>query len=181
MKTQGNMNSAASQEKERSALMKLFHEELKDIYWAEKHLVKALPKMAKAATSEELRSAIEMHISQTENQVTRLEHVFEIMGKKATAKTCEAMKGLVEEGKSILEDTENGTMTRDAGIISASQKIEHYEIASYGTLRTLASFLGMDEAASLLEETLNEEKETDVNLTKIAEGFVNQAATTEEE
>ncbi|HEY1009073.1 MAG TPA: ferritin-like domain-containing protein [Sphingobacteriaceae bacterium] len=181
MKAKGNMNPVANQDKERSALMKLFNEELKDIHGAEKQLLKALPKMAKAATSDELRSAIEMHIGQTENQISRIEQVFEVMGKKPSSKTCEAMKGLVEEGKSIMEDTESGTMTRDAGIISAAQKIEHYEIASYGTLRTLANFLGLNDAVSLLEETLNEEKETDANLTKIAEGFVNQAATTEQE
>ena len=179
-----NANSNANSvdiEKDKSALMKLFHEELKDIYWAEKHLLKALPKLSKACTSEELRSALEMHTEQTENQISRVEQVFEVMGKKPTAKTCEAMKGLVEEAKSIMEDTEDGTMTRDAGIISACQKVEHYEIASYGTLRTLANVLGMNEAAQLLEETLNEEKDTDVNLTKIAEGFVNQSATTEQE
>lgn len=175
---QTNVNS---NEKDRSALMKLFHDELKDIYFAEKHLLKAMPKMAKGSTSEELRMGIEKHAKQTEGQIDRLERVFELMGKKAASKTCEAMKGLVEEGKGILEDTEEGTMTRDAGIISALQKIEHYEIASYGTLRTLANVLGMGEAAALLEETLEEEKQTDVDLTKIAEGFVNQQATAEQE
>lgn len=182
MKRESNATSNVnSNEKEKSALMKLFHDELKDIYNAEKQLLKAMPKMSKGCTSEELRSAIDMHIGQTEGQVERLERVFEMMGKKATGKTCEAMKGLVEEGKSIMEDTEGGTMTRDAGIISAMQKSEHYEIATYGTLRTLANVLGLSEAAALLEETLEEEKQTDVNLTKIAEGFVNQQATAEQE
>ncbi|HEY1007843.1 MAG TPA: ferritin-like domain-containing protein [Sphingobacteriaceae bacterium] len=182
MKRESNAKSTgASNEKDKLALMKLFHDELKDIYFAEKHLLKAMPKMAKSCTSEELRSGIEMHATQTEGQIERLEKVFELMGKKASSKTCEAMKGLVEEGKGILEDTESGTMTRDAGIISALQKIEHYEIASYGTLRTLANVLGLNEAAALLEETLEEEKQTDVKLTQIAEGFVNQQATAEQE
>lgn len=164
-----------------SGLKTLFTDELKDILWAEKHLLKALPKMAKGATSEELRTSIEMHISETQNQITRLEQVFEILGQKATAKKCEAMEGLVEEGKSMLEDTEDGSLTRDAAIISASQKIEHYEIASYGTLRTLATTLGLTEAAALLEQTLEEEKNTDVKLTRIAEGFVNESAKAEKE
>jgi ferritin-like metal-binding protein YciE len=164
-----------------SGLKTLFTDELKDILWAEKHLLKALPKMAKGATSEELRSSIEQHIAETENQITRLEQVFELIGEKATAKKCDAMEGLVEEGKSIMEDTEKGSMTRDAGIISASQKIEHYEIASYGTLRTLANTLGLSEVAALLEETLQEEKNTDVKLTEIAESFINESAKAEEE
>ncbi|MEJ6978844.1 ferritin-like domain-containing protein [Pedobacter sp. P351] len=164
-----------------SGLKTLFTDELKDILWAEKHLLKALPKMAKGATSEELRSSIEKHITETQNQITRLEQVFEMMGQKPTGKKCDAMEGLVEEGKSMLEDTEDGSLTRDAAIISASQKIEHYEIASYGTLRTLANTLGLSEAASLLEETLQEEKNTDVKLTQIAESFVNQSAKAEKE
>jgi ferritin-like metal-binding protein YciE len=181
MKQQSRSMSPVDAEKDKSALLKLFTDEVKDIYWAEKHLLKALPKMAKGATSEELRTAIETHIAETENQITRLDQVFQILGKSAQGKKCEAMEGLVEEGKSILEDTEEGTMTRDAGIISASQKIEHYEIASYGTLRTLANVLGLSEAVSLLEQTLEEEKQTDVNLTKIAEGFVNESASQEQE
>lgn len=166
---------------EESGLMNLFKDELKDIYWAEKHLAKALPKMAKGATSEELRSSIEQHLTETENQISRLEQVFELLGVKAAGKKCEAMEGLVEEGKTMLEETEDGSMTRDAAIISSAQKIEHYEIASYGTLKTLANTLGMSEAASLLEQTLNEEKNTDVKLTQIAEGFVNESAGAEKE
>lgn len=166
---------------EQSALTKLFVDELKDIYWAEKHLVKSLPKMAKGATSEELRSAIENHLVETQNQVTRLEQVFESIGQKAAAKKCEAMEGLVEEAKMGLEDTEDGTLTRDAAIIATGQKIEHYEIASYGTLRTFANVLGFTEAAGLLDETLNEEKKTDSLLTTIAENFVNETAKTETE
>ncbi|WP_423147317.1 ferritin-like domain-containing protein [Rubrolithibacter danxiaensis] len=162
-----------------SGLKDLFIDELKDIYWAEKHLAKALPKMAKGATSDELRSAIEQHLTETENQIERLNQVFASVGRKAAGKKCEAMEGLVEEGKQMMEETEDGSLTRDAAIISSAQKIEHYEIASYGTLRTLANTLGMSDAAKLLEETLNEEKSTDVKLTEIAESFVNESAKTE--
>lgn len=176
MKTTKSKSTPAAQGVEESALKELFIDELKDILWAEKHLMKALPKMAKGATSEELRGCIEQHLVETENQVKRVEEVFKSIGEKATGKKCEAMAGLVEEGQGIMEDTEKGSLTRDAGIISASQKIEHYEIASYGTLKTLAAVLGFNEAASLLEETLNEEKNADVLLTQIAEGFVNESA-----
>ncbi|MGX5689116.1 YciE/YciF ferroxidase family protein [Arcticibacter tournemirensis] len=179
MKKQDSKSNSAPIEE--SGLMNLFKDELKDIYWAEKHLAKALPKMAKGATSEELRSSIEQHLTETENQISRLEQVFELLGVKAAGKKCEAMEGLVEEGKTMLEETEDGSMTRDAAIISSAQKIEHYEIASYGTLKTLANTLGMSEAASLLEQTLNEEKNTDVKLTQIAEGFVNESAGAEKE
>lgn len=179
MKKQDSKSNNASVEE--SGLKNLFTDELKDIYWAEKHLAKALPKMAKGATSEELRSSIEQHLTETENQISRLEQVFELLGVKAAGKKCEAMEGLVEEGKSMLEETEDGSMTRDAAIISSAQKIEHYEIASYGTLKTLANTLGMSEAANLLEQTLNEEKNTDVKLTQIAEGFVNESAGAEKE
>ncbi|MEJ7694775.1 ferritin-like domain-containing protein [Daejeonella sp.] len=173
--------SAADREKDKSALLKLFTDEIKDLYWAEKHMAKALPKMAKGATSEQLRAAIEKHIGETEVHVTRLEEVFGILGIKPQAKKCDAMEGLIEEGKSILEDTEDGTMTRDAGIILAAQKAEHYEIASYGTLRVLAYTLGLTDVAEILETTLEEEKTTDVGLTVIAEGFVNEAAAQEVE
>jgi ferritin-like metal-binding protein YciE len=162
-----------------SALNELFLDELKDIYWAEKHLAKALPKMAKAATSDELRTAIENHQAETENHVKRLEQAFDTIGEKAVAKKCEAMAGLLKEGDEIVEDTEDGSITRDAGIISAAQKIEHYEIASYGTLKTLAGVLGYDEAVELLEATLEEEKNADNMLTKIAQGGTNQAAKSE--
>jgi ferritin-like metal-binding protein YciE len=159
-----------------SALNELFIDELKDIYWAEKHLTKALPKMAKAATSGELRTAIENHLSETENHVSRLEQVFSSIGEKAVAVKCEAMAGLIKEGDEIVSETDKGTITRDVGIISASQKIEHYEIASYGTLKTLAGVLGYDEAAELLDATLQEEKNADNKLTGIAEGNINQSA-----
>jgi ferritin-like metal-binding protein YciE len=162
-----------------SALNELFIDELKDIYWAEKHLVNALPKMAKAATSEELRTAIENHLAETENHVTRLEDAFASIDEKAVAKKCEAMAGLIKEGDEIVADTEKGTFTRDAGIISAAQKIEHYEMASYGTLKTLATVLGYNEAAELLDATLQEEKNADGLLTKIAGSGINQLGTSE--
>lgn len=164
---------------EESALKELFVDELKDIYWAEKHLSKALTKLAKAATSDELRSALETHKEETDNQVTRLEEVFKIVDEKASAKKCDAMEGLIEESESIVSDTEDGSMTRDVGIISAAQKSEHYEIASYGTLRTLANTLGYSEAAELLDQTLAEEKKTDELLTQLAESLINASAKTE--
>jgi ferritin-like metal-binding protein YciE len=162
-----------------SALNELFIDELKDIYWAEKHLSKALPKMAKAATSDELRSAIENHLAETERQIIRLEDAFASIGQKAVAVKCEAMAGLIKEGEEIVSETEKGSITRDAGIISAAQKIEHYEIASYGTLRTLAGVLGYDHAAELLDSTLQEEKTCDSLLTQIAEAGINQASKAE--
>lgn len=164
-----------------SALNELFIDELKDIYWAEKHLTKALPKMAKAATSDELRQAIEKHLAETENHVSRLEDVFQSVGEKAVAVKCEAMEGLIKEGEEIVKETEKGSVTRDVGIISASQKIEHYEIASYGTLRTLAGVLGYDEAVDLLEATLAEEKQCDEDLTILAVNGINKMASTEAE
>ncbi|MVM32473.1 DUF892 family protein [Spirosoma sp. HMF4905] len=161
------------------ALTELFQDELKDIYWAEKHLVKNLPKLAKGATSEQLKAAFEKHLAETEGHVTRLEQVFAAIGEKPTAKKCQAMDGLVKEAKELLEDTDEGTLTRDAALISAAQKVEHYEIASYGTLKTLASVLGHSEAVSLLEQTLAEEKTTDELLTQIAESSVNVLASQE--
>jgi ferritin-like metal-binding protein YciE len=154
-------------------------DELKDIYWAEKHLVKALPKMQKAATSEELAGAIEEHTMVTKEHVNRLEQIFEMLGTRATAKKCEAMEGLIAEGQTVIEDTEEDTAVRDAGLIIAAQKIEHYEIASYGSLCALANKMGQNEIASLLEQTLNEEKETDQQLTDIAETSINEEAATE--
>jgi len=164
---------------EESALNELFVDELKDIYWAEQHLAKALAKMAKNATSDELRQALETHKTETEGQIERLKQVFESIEEKATAKKCEAMAGLIKEGEEIMEDTEDGSITRDVGIISAAQKSEHYEIASYGTLRTLAETLGYTEAAQLLDETLKEEKKTDDLLSKIAKSTINPKAKTE--
>jgi len=158
-----------------SQLMKLFEDELKDIYWAEKALTKAISKMIKNATSTELINALEGHLSETQEQVTRLESVFNSINKKAVAKKCEAMSGLIEEGQEIIEECEEGAM-RDVGIISAAQKIEHYEIASYGTLRQFAETLNLPEAVGLLEQTLKEEKVADETLTKIAVPDVNVQA-----
>jgi ferritin-like metal-binding protein YciE len=153
----------------------LLEEELKDIYSAEKQLLKALPKMAKKASSDELRAALEEHLTVTEGQVTRLEEVFEALGKTAKAKTCKAMQGLIEEATEIMEeDADDAVM--DAGIIAAAQKVEHYEIASYGTVRTWAKLCGEEDAAELLQQTLDEETEADQNLTELAESFVNPAA-----
>lgn len=158
-----------------SQLMKLFVDELKDIYWAEKALTKAIPKMIKKASSQELISALENHLEETKNQVTKLEEVFESIDKKASAKKCDAMAGLIEEAEGIMEECEEGAMC-DAGIISAGQKVEHYEIASYGTLRQFAETLGLTKAAQLLEETLNEEKMADEKLTEVATTAINLEA-----
>jgi ferritin-like metal-binding protein YciE len=157
-------------------LEKYFTDSLKDIYWAEKALTKALPKMQKAATTEELKTAIEDHLAQTEGHITRLEQVFEIIGKKAQAKKCDAMEGILKEGDSIVEETEDGSMTRDVGIIMAAQKVEHYEIATYGGLVSLAQTMGLDDAAGILAQTLEEEKQTDAGLSEIAENDINWEA-----
>lgn len=146
---------------------KLFMNELKDLYSAEKQITKALPKMAKAATSEELRQAFETHLEETRGHIERLERVFEIMGETARAKTCEGMKGLIEEGSEMMEEAEEGEV-RDAGLIAAAQRVEHYEMAAYGTVRTIAQMMGQSEAADLLQQTLDEEGKTDKLLTKIA-------------
>ena len=161
------------------ALMELFIDEIKDIYWAENHLVKALPKMKKAATSSTLVTAIDNHLEETKMHVTRLEQVFELLGKKPQAKKCDAMEGLAKEGEGIIEDTEDGTATRDVGIILASQKVEHYEIATYGGLSQLAKTLGLMDVAALLDQTLAEEKAADENLTNIAENNINYEASEE--
>ncbi len=164
-----------------SQLEKFFVDSLKDIYWAEKHLVKALAKMQKAATTDELKSSIEEHRAQTEEHVARVEQVFELMGKKPQAKKCEAMEGLTKEAETVIEETEKGSMTRDAGIIVSAQKVEHYEIATYGSLVQLAVTMGQEEVAGILRETLDEEKQTDENLTMIAENSINWEAEQEEE
>jgi len=174
-------NAEASSQNENSQLEKFFVDALKDIYWAEKHLTKALPKMQKAATSEELQQAIEDHLNQTKEHVNRLEQVFEQLGEKAQAKKCEAMEGLTKEGDTVVEETEDGTSTRDVGIIVSAQKVEHYEISAYGSLVTLARTMGQDEIADILNQTLEEEKETDELLTQIAESSINWQAEAEDE
>jgi ferritin-like metal-binding protein YciE len=163
-----------------SGLTQLFEDGLKDIYWAEKALTNALQLMAKNATSPELIDALNNHLIETEEQISRLEQVFDSIGKKAAAKKCDAMEGLIEEGKGILEETEPGVV-RDAGIISATQKIEHYEIATYGTLRQFAETLGFTDAAALLELTLDEEKDADKKLTDVAVSAINIEAAEEDE
>ncbi|OQP52878.1 rubrerythrin family protein [Niastella yeongjuensis] len=167
--------------KSNSILQTFFYESLKDIYWAEKQLTKALPKMQKAATTPELKAAIEEHIAQTKEQVGRLEEVFQLMERKVQAKKCDAMEGLIKKGESIIEETEDGTMTRDVGIIMAAQKVEHYEIATYGGLVQIATVLGEDEVVKLLNQTLEEEKETDAGLSEIAENKINWQAEQEGE
>jgi len=153
-------------------LKELFIDSLKDIYWAEKALTKALPKMAKNATNENLIAGIESHLTETEEQISRLEQAFEMAGEKAVAKKCEAMDGLIKEGQDIMESTEVGPV-RDAGIIAASQKIEHYEIATYGTIIAFAKTLGMNDVADLLHITLEEEKAADLTLTEAAYNTIN--------
>ena len=164
-----------------SMLKEFFTDELKDIYWAEKHIVTTLPKMQKAATSEELKNAFQTHTEQSQEHVARLEKAFELLGEKAQAKKCDAMAGIIEEGKGIIAETEKGTATRDVGLILAAQKVEHYEIATYGGLAQLATTLGLNDVAKLLQQTLEEEKQTDELLTQIAESDVNYAAASEVE
>jgi ferritin-like metal-binding protein YciE len=161
---------------ETSMFEELFHESLKDIYWAEKHLLRALPKMRKAATSQDLQRAFETHAQQTQQQVERLEQVFQALGKKAQGKKCEAMEGLSREADDIISETQKGTKTRDVGLIMAAQKVEHYEIATYGSLATLAATMGNQQIKQLLGQTLEEEKQTDELLTQIAESHVNEEA-----
>lgn len=180
--TGSNTNGAAMKQTDKgggmqsSELMELFEAELKDIYWAEKALTKAIPKMIKNATSPELVDALTNHLEETKVQISRVEQVFEIIGKKATAKKCDAMEGLIKEAEGIMEDCKKGPM-RDAGIISAGQKVEHYEIASYGTLRQFAETLRLTDAAKLLQMTLEEEKAADEKLTQVAVSAVNIDAT----
>jgi ferritin-like metal-binding protein YciE len=164
-----------------SMLLEFFHGEIKDIYWAEKHLLKAIPKMSKAATSPELKEAFNNHLEETRGHVERLDQVFELLGARPQAKKCEAMDGITKEGDSIVEETEAGTATRDVGLILAGQKVEHYEISTYGGLVQLARNLGHDDIAEILKTTLDEEKTADETLTSIAEENVNYTAAQEKE
>src|SRR3954468_5781368 len=166
-KKSGTGGESSSAGQRHPMLEKFFIDELKDIYWAEKHLVKALGKLSKQATTDELQQAFEDHAAATEEHVSRLEQVFEMFGKKAQAKKCEAMDGLTKEAEGLLEDTEDGSMTRDVGLIISAQKVEHYEIATYGSLVQLANTMGLTEIAEILGETLQEEKDTDELLTYI--------------
>jgi ferritin-like metal-binding protein YciE len=153
----------------------LFLDTLKDIYYAEKQILKALPKMAKAASSDKLRAAFEKHLAETEGQVERLEQVFEMLDKPARGKTCDAIVGILDEGKEIMDEYK-GTEALDAGMLAAAQAVEHYEISRYGTLKTWAAELGMNDAARLLDQTLKEEEKTDEALTQLAKTAVNLAA-----
>jgi ferritin-like metal-binding protein YciE len=164
-----------------SMLEEFFTDEIKDIYWAEKHLIKTLPKMAKAATSPQLKEAFTNHLEETKEHVERLEQIFELLEEKAQAKKCEAMEGITKEGDGIIEETEAGTSTRDVGLILAGQKVEHYEISTYGGLAQLARNLGREDIAELLEQTLQEEKAADQLLTTVAEDSVNYEAAEEGE
>jgi ferritin-like metal-binding protein YciE len=160
---------------EEKTLDDLFLDTLKDIYYAEKQIIKTLPKMAKAATSPELKAGFEQHLEETEGHVERLEQVFELIGKPARGKTCDAILGIIEEGKTIMDEFK-GTQALDAGLVSAAQAVEHYEIARYGTLKTWAGQLGLKEAVTLLDATLKEEEATDKKLTQVAMADANRKA-----
>ncbi|ASE61560.1 YciE/YciF ferroxidase family protein [Chryseobacterium indologenes] len=165
---------------ENSSLHQFFLSALKDIYFAEDAIIEALDKMQEAATTEELKDAFEDHQLQTKKHVSRLEKVFKILEEKAEKKECEAIKGIIKEGEEIIKSTEDGSMTRDAALIIAAQKVEHYEIATYGGLVQIALTLGYDKAADLLEQTLVEEEDTDEHLTEIAENYINFEAEQED-
>ena len=174
------VSSHATAEPMDSKLQKLFEEELKDIYWAEKHLTKALPRMSKASFNKDLKSAFDSHLEVTEHQVKRLEQCFELLDKKAVGKKCVAMEGLVKEGEEVITDLDEGH-ARDAGLIAAAQKVEHYEISAYGTLRTMAKVLGKAQCAELLEETKDEEAEADQLLNDLSERINKMAIEGQEE
>jgi ferritin-like metal-binding protein YciE len=157
------------------SLEKLFVEELRDIYNAEKQLTRALPRMAKAAESPELQQAFSKHLKETEGQIQRLEQIFQELGQAVRGKKCKGMEGLIEEGKEKMQEEGEGPVI-DAALIASAQKVEHYEIAAYGCLRTYAELLGIDRAAQLLQQTLEEEEATDKILTQLGEGGINEAA-----
>ncbi|KAA9042197.1 ferritin-like domain-containing protein [Ginsengibacter hankyongi] len=179
------MNNSQTEERtmsttnDSSMLQEFFIDELKDIYWAEKHLVKVLPKMQKAATTQELKDAINEHLIVTKTHVSRLEDVFGLLNRTPQAKKCHAMAGITKEGDDTVDETDEGSITRDVGIILVAQKVEHYEIATYGGLTQLAKTLSLDEVAEILFKTLEEEKQTDEKLTQIAEKNINVEAAQE--
>lgn len=177
-KASKNQTTTTASAMKASQLMKLFEAELKDIYWAEKTLTKAMPKMIKNATSAALREALLNHLEETKSHVTRVEKIFEILDKKAVAVKCEATAGLLKEAAEIMDECETGAMC-DAGIISAAQKMEHYEIATYGTLRQFAETLGLSDVTVLLQTTLDEEKEADLMLSEVAMDAINVEAAEE--
>lgn len=173
------METTSSVGRDQLPLTEFFVEELRDVYGAEKQIANALPKLRKAATSPDLAMAFEDHLKVTQTQISRLEQIFELVGEKAEAKKCEGMEGLLKEGESVIADTEAGSATRDVGLIISAQKVEHYEIAAYGSLRQLAKTIDKAEVSQLLEQTLLEEKETDMLLSNLAETLINQDASTE--
>jgi ferritin-like metal-binding protein YciE len=173
--------SAPSSMDQMTMLQNLFVDHLKDIYWAEKAATKAMPRMRRATTTPELQQVFDQHLQETLQQITRLEQAFEILGKRAQAKKCDAMEGLIKETESVISETEKGSKTRDVGLIIAAQKMEHYEIASYGGLAQLAKTMGMEEIKNLLGQTLAEEKQADELLTQVAENNINIEAEQEDE
>ena len=177
--TTKSKNQSKFSQEDAGKLTEFLIEEFKDIYYAENEILKGLKKMEAAATSKELKSGINAHYAQTQGQIKRLEEIFSLMGQKPAKKKCDAIDGILKEGESALEDTEEGTMVRDVAIILASQKVEHYEIATYGSLAELAKTLELYEVAKILEETLHEEKSTDLSLTDVAMMSVNPKAKAE--
>lgn len=174
-----NNQTGVSHEMKTSPFHQLFLDNIKDIYWAENALVKALPKMQKAATSDKLKDAIGNHLLETENHVERLKRVFALLDEEPEEKKCDAMAGLIKEANELVDETKDDTFVRDSAIILAAQKIEHYEIATYGSLRVWANIMEHTEVESLLSETLSEEKNADTTLTDIAEQNINQEASEE--
>jgi ferritin-like metal-binding protein YciE len=174
------MKQDTEDKKAESLFEKFFMEQLQDVYYAEKHILKALPKMEEACSTEELKEAFSTHRHQTEEHVKRLEQVFNLFGQQAEGKKCEAIKGIIKECESIIKHTTEGSMTRDAALIMAAQKVEHYEIATYGGLVQFAITMGRHDAAELLDQTLLEEEDTDLLLTDIAESHINIEAEEEE-
>jgi ferritin-like metal-binding protein YciE len=172
-------NTSSALGKDQLPLTEFFVDELRDVYGAEKQLTQVLPRLRKASTSPDLAMAFEDHLKVTQNQILRLEQIFELLGKDADAKKCVGMEGLIKEGESVIQDTEVGSATRDVGLIVSAQKVEHYEIAAYGSLRQLAKTIDKPEISQLLEQTLLEEKETDMLLSNLAETLINQDASTE--
>lgn len=179
MTTKSNNQQGAYPQMKSGKFKEFFVDQLKDIYWAEQALLKALPEMAEAATSKKLAQAFEKHTRETEGQIRILEQVFEHLGEKAEGKKCEAMAGIIKEAQEVIKDTEKDSFTRDAGLVLAGQKTEHYEIATYGTLVAFAEQMGEEQIAKLLQKILGEEKKTDVTLSMLAEDGVNEEAVQE--
>jgi ferritin-like metal-binding protein YciE len=173
------METTSGLSRDQLPLTEFFIEELSDVYGAEKQLTQVLPRLRKAATSPDLAMAFEDHLKVTQNHISRLEQIFEKLGHKPEAKKCEGMDGIIKEGESVIQHTEAGSATRDVGLIVSAQKVEHYEIAAYGSLRQLAKTIDKSEISTLLEQTLQEEKETDMLLSNLAETLINQDASTE--